>query len=188
MKELVAKADTDGNGRAGKQENLDALAADLVPEGWLGFFGRQLARLAAQAAGILSIDAPAGTLGLGQTLLLHRCWHRRPSTSTTDSMLGFRSCICAGANSTRARRCMGAAHLDREAFEALRQCHERPVEAAVWVRSGKVAFPHHDCSPCRGSSRNTWGAFLAHLWVVFVLFFRTCTSVLLCSTSNKARE
>ena len=65
VKELVAKADKSGDGLVSKQEYLDAIAADLVPEGWLGFFGRQLARLAASSAepepaGTISIDAPPG--------------------------------------------------------------------------------------------------------------------------------
>ena len=49
VKELVAKADTDGNGLVSKQEYLDAIAADLVPQGWLGALGRRLAQLTARA-------------------------------------------------------------------------------------------------------------------------------------------
>ena len=68
VKELVAKADTDGNGLVSKQEYVDAIAADLVPEGWLGALGRRLAQLTARAepepAGPITIDAPPGSLGL----------------------------------------------------------------------------------------------------------------------------
>ena len=66
VKELVAKADTDGSGKVSKREYLDAIAANLVPQGWLGFFGRGLARLTARAepTGPVTIDAPPGSLGL----------------------------------------------------------------------------------------------------------------------------
>ena len=66
VKELVAKADTDGNGLVSKREYLDAIAANLVPQGWLGALGRGLARLTARAepTGPVTIDAAAGSLGL----------------------------------------------------------------------------------------------------------------------------
>ena len=66
VKELVAKADTDGNGLVSKREYLDAIATDLVPQGWLGALGRRLAQLTARTepTGIVIIDAPPGSLGL----------------------------------------------------------------------------------------------------------------------------
>ena len=51
-----------------KREYLDAIAADLVPQGWFGALGRRLAQLTARAepepAGLVNVDAPPGTLGL----------------------------------------------------------------------------------------------------------------------------
>ena len=66
VKELVAKADKNGNGLVSRKEYVDAIAADLVPEGWLGFLGRRLAQLTVRAepGGIVTIDAPPGSLGL----------------------------------------------------------------------------------------------------------------------------
>ena len=68
VKELVAKADTDGNGLVSKREYLDAIAADLVPQGWFRFLGRRLTQLTSRAepepTGIVNVDAPPGTLGL----------------------------------------------------------------------------------------------------------------------------
>ena len=34
VKELVAKADTDGNGTVSREEYLEALNNDIIPEGW----------------------------------------------------------------------------------------------------------------------------------------------------------
>ena len=34
VKELVAKADTDGNGTVSREEYMEALKQDLIPEGW----------------------------------------------------------------------------------------------------------------------------------------------------------
>ena len=57
VKELVAKADKNGNGLVSKQEYLDALAADILPEGWRG----TLSKLSAAAAEASS--AAAAKLG-----------------------------------------------------------------------------------------------------------------------------
>ena len=52
VQEIVSRADVDGNGLVSKQEYLDALAADIVPRGWLGtWLGRTASRLAAAFSG-----------------------------------------------------------------------------------------------------------------------------------------
>ncbi|CAH0364594.1 unnamed protein product [Pelagomonas calceolata] len=57
VKELVAKADTDGNGTVSREEYLEALKTDLIPEGWRGTLtgaaqrAREIASNAAAALG-----------------------------------------------------------------------------------------------------------------------------------------
>ena len=52
VQEIVSRADADGNGLVSKQEYLDALAADIVPRGWLGnWLGWTVSRVAAAFSG-----------------------------------------------------------------------------------------------------------------------------------------
>ena len=71
VQEIVAAADTDGNGTVSQQEYVEAVAKDLVPASWLGALGRQLvAKISAAFAApepepvLADIDAPQGALGL----------------------------------------------------------------------------------------------------------------------------
>ena len=57
VKELVAKADKNGNGTVSREEYMDALAADIIPEGWRGTLSK-LSTAAAEAS-----SAAAAKLG-----------------------------------------------------------------------------------------------------------------------------
>jgi Ca2+-binding EF-hand superfamily protein len=88
VKELVAKADKNGNGLVSKQEYLDALAADIIPEGWRG----TLARFSTAAAEASSAAAAklgpavhnvrkAAARATGQ----HGAFSKKPSSSDDDA-------------------------------------------------------------------------------------------------------
>ena len=60
VQEIVSRADVDGNGLVSKQEYLDALAADIVPRGWLGnWLGWTVSRVAAAFSGEAMPEAAA---------------------------------------------------------------------------------------------------------------------------------
>ena len=75
VKELVAKADKNGNGLVSKQEYIEALAADIIPEGWRG----TLARLSTAAAEASS--AAAAKLGRRSTTSARQQLEPRASTA-----------------------------------------------------------------------------------------------------------
>ena len=76
VQEIVSRADVDGNGLVSKQEYLDALAADIVPRGWLGtWLGRTASRLAAAFSGEAMPGAAAAAKSLTNEEL--RDWVKR---------------------------------------------------------------------------------------------------------------
>ena len=61
VKELVAKADTDGNGTVSREEYLEALKQDLIPEGWRATLTGAAARAREIASNTVKALGPAAT-------------------------------------------------------------------------------------------------------------------------------
>ena len=80
VQEIVSRADADGNGLVSKQEYLDAIAADIVPRGWLGtWLGWTVSRLAAAFGGEAMPEAAPETAKMVKCLTNEelRDWVRR---------------------------------------------------------------------------------------------------------------
>ena len=61
VKELVAKADTDGNGAVSREEYMEALKQDLIPEGWRATLTGAAARAREIASNAIAAVGPAAT-------------------------------------------------------------------------------------------------------------------------------
>jgi len=61
VKELVAKADTDGNGTVSREEYMEALKQDIIPEGWRGTLTGAAARAREIASNAAAALGPAAT-------------------------------------------------------------------------------------------------------------------------------